>query len=183
MSKKIDLESNPKFRIMDVLNSIDIFYKGYKITPEGSNETIIQFSIRSPDDNWVASSVKTLDKCKSIIDLIAIKKKGFKPFTAYYESGERIVEIKVNSLSKEGREFNAVRTTNDSYGGYRERITLRPRSVIYKKNDHNAYIIALIKKKQEAASVIDKEIYELKKKLKKDESLNGYLDIKAELDT
>lgn len=178
MIKKIDLEMNPKFELMDILTSFEIFYKGFKVMPENSGKSNITFTIRTSENKWVAGSVKSIELCKRIIDHSLIKSKGFKPFIAYCISGNRIIKIKINSLSKDAKEFNAVPCNLNSLKddpSYYERITLNSNTNIYKNNLFNDKIMKQIEIDWKSIKSIEEHISMNKNLLQKDESLKKYI--------
>lgn len=181
MDKKIDLELNKKFRLSDFMNEPDFLYKGHKIIPQGGDSEEVRFSIRNSGGIGVAFNIKTLDACRKIIDNAIVKAKGFKKFMAYHQTSSyrmKYRKISVNSLSKDGDEFNCTFIQEDDRHGYAgERMTIKKHHALYKDNSRNGITVAKINEKIQVISLIEAEISKLSQQMEKDDTLKNFFKV------
>lgn len=120
-------------------------------------------------------NIKSVKNAKAWIDAAIKRIVAFKPFTAYMEQGGRIVMIKVNSLSKDGSEFNATLANED---GERyisgERFTVKKFAKLFKVNQKNIAIIKRIRMQEKAKSLAQQAIYKLENELDSDDTVQDY---------
>jgi hypothetical protein len=134
------------------------------------------YKVKSRDQDYpVMHNIKSVKNAKIWIDAAIKRMVAFKPFTAYMEQGGRIMMIKVNSLSKDGTEFNATLANED---GERyisgERFTVKKFAKLYKLNPKNKAIVQKIRGQEKIKAFAQSTIYKLEQELESDDTVGSY---------
>jgi hypothetical protein len=162
----IDLEKDVKFDIESLINNIMLKYRGHSIVPHINRQGELAYRVQNDHGQYpVLHQIKSIALAKQWVDSQLKRKMGFKPFRAYMEFNGRYVEIKVNSLSKDGTEFNA--TTVD----HSDRISIKKFTRVFRLTKENAKIISQIKEQEIIKQKAHSTIYGLADKLEIDTTI------------
>lgn len=182
----IDLEKEPNFEFASLMESITLNYRGHSITPHMNRSGELVYKVKSHSQDYpVMHNIKSVKISKMWIDNAIKRTVAFKPFTAYMEQGGRIMLIKVNSLSKDGTEFNATLANED---GERyisgERFTVKKFAKLYKLNPKNKAIVQKIRAQERTKAIAQSTIYKLEQELESDDTVGNYFrEMKKEPET
>lgn len=182
----IDLEKEPNFEFASLMESITLNYRGHSITPHMNHSGELVYKVKSHSQDYpVMHNIKSVKMAKVWIDNSIKRMVAFKPFTAYMEQGGRIMLIKVNSISKDGKEFNATLANED---GERyisgERFTVKKFAKLYKLSQKNKAIVQKIRAQEKTKAIAQSTIYKLEQELESDDTVGNYFrEMKKEPET
>lgn len=181
MTKKksiVNLEQDPNFDISSLMETIELQYRGHSITPHMNRTGELVYRIKSYDQDYpVMHNIKSIKNAKSWIDSAVKRRTAFKPFIAYCNKDHRIRAIKVNSITKDGMEFNCTIASDDGERwGSGERFTIRKFAEIYKMNAKNKEIVAKIREQEKIRALAYSLINKLEDQLEQDDTVKDYFN-------